>query len=360
MSKSHYDYNVYTPALISELKALVANVPRAEGVKRLAKRLDISDRNARRQYAKYVEGDPLIDLAIQSTKQSHALAKRAVTFAEILADPKTRITGGMPAAHVFPKAAPAGRPIRRLFLDLETSPNVALIWKTGYKLTVTPESIIKERAIIMAGYKWEGDKKATVLTWDKDQNDKGLLAALIPIINQADEIVMHNGDRFDFPWVRTRALFHGLPPIMDVRTIDTLKWARSKFYFNSNKLDYIAKYLGIGGKLKTEFGLWKEIVLNRCPKALVRMADYCANDVILLQSVWARLFDLIAPKTHVGVLGGGDKWTDPRTGSTDVSLSKTRVTAAGVTQYQMKVKGGGYYSISQTAYESYLEAKGRA
>lgn len=353
MPKSHYDYNVYTPTLISELRALVANVPRAEGVKKLMKRLDVSDRNGRRVYAKYIEVRPaLVDAAIRVAKKSTEGLERAVTFAETLFD----------IAATNQKAAPpAGRPIRRLFLDLETAPNVALIWKTGYKLTVTPESIVKERAIIMAAYKWQDDKRATVLTWDKDQDDKALLAALIPIIAQADEIVFHNGSRFDLPWVRTRALFHGLPPVPDVRECDTLRWARSKFYFNSNKLDYIAKYLGIGGKLKTEFGLWKEVVLNRCPKALARMSEYCANDVILLQSVWARLFDLIAPKTHVGVLGGSDKWVCPRTGSEDVSVSKTRVSAAGTVTYQMRNRAtGSYYSISSTAHAAYLEAKGRA
>lgn len=330
MPKSHYDYNVYTPALVNELRGLVKGLPRAEGVKKLMQRLDVSDRNGRRIYAKYIEGDitkeiRLIDQLLERTKRQNI--------------------------------ASSGRPIRRLFLDLETAPNVALIWKTGYKLTVTPESIVKERAIIMAAYKWETDKRATVLTWDKNQDDKALLAALIPVIAQADEIVFHNGSRFDLPWVRTRALFHGLPPVPDVREIDTLRWARSKFYFNSNKLDYIAKYLGIGGKLKTEFGLWKEVVLNRCPKALARMSEYCANDVLLLEKVWARLFDLIAPKTHVGVLAGSDKWTCPRTGSTDVSVSKTKVSAAGTRTYQMKSAEGGYYSISESAHQAYLEAK---
>ncbi len=336
MPKSHYDYNVYTPALISELRGLCANVPRAEGVKKLMERLDISERNARRQYVKYVE-----------SKGRNAAQDALREAAEIF--------GGLKPQ----KVAPAGRPIRRLYLDLETSPNIGMFWRAGFKLTITPESIIKERAIICAGYKWAHEDKARILVWDKNQDDKALLAALIPIINSADEIVMHNGDRFDFPWVRTRALYHGLPPIMDVRTIDTLKWARSKFYFNSNKLDYIAKYLGIGGKLKTEFGLWKDVVLNKDAAALKRMAEYCMNDVLLLEKVWARLFDLIAPKTHVGVLGGGDKWQCPRTGSTDVSVSKTRVSAAGTVSYQMKGPSG-YFSISATAYEAYREAKRRA
>jgi hypothetical protein len=337
MPKSHYDYNVYTPELVAELKELVAGVPRAEGVKRLMKRLDISDRNARRQYVRYVE-------AVLPNAAQDALRQAAKIFGG--AEPKSNIE--------------RGRPVRRLLLDIETSPNIGLFWRAGFKLNIGPENIIKERAIICAAYKWSDDAKVHVLTWDTEQDDKSLLAALIPVIAQADEIIYHNGDRFDMPWIRTRSLYHGLPPIPDVRGVDTLKWARSKFYFNSNKLDYIAKFMGIGGKIKTEFGLWKDVVLKKDATALKKMADYCRYDVVLLEKVWARLAALMPAKTHAGVLSGGDKWQCPRTGSTDVKLSKTLVTAAGTVKYQMQSKStGSYYSISQTAYDAYRAAKGR-
>ena len=65
----------------------------------------------------------------------------------------------------------------------------------------------------------------------------------------------------------------------------TLKLSRSKFKFNSNKLDYIAKYLGMGEKIKTEFGLWKDIVLNKDKDAMAKMVKYCQQDVRLLEKV---------------------------------------------------------------------------
>lgn len=325
--KSHYDYNVYTPELVAELRKLVANVPRAEGVKRLMKRLDISERNSRRQYAKYIESDASI---VTCAPQSHT----------------TNV--------------PVSRKIRRLFYDIETSPNVVLSWRIGYKINLDHSNVLKERSIICIGYKWEGDDKVAVIRWDEHQDDKAMLSAFIKIFEQADEVIGHNIDRFDLPWVRTRCLFHNLPPLPTPKSVDTLKICRSKFYFNSNRLDYVAKYLGIGGKLKTEFGLWKDIVLNKDAGALKRMTEYCGHDVILLEKVWKRLYDLVPPKTHVGVMIGNDKWTDPRTGSENVSVSKTKVSAAGTVTYQMRNREtGSYYSISATAYEAYCEAKGR-
>ena len=245
--------------------------------------------------------------------------------------------------------------MNRLYLDLETSPNVVLSWRVGWDIKIDCDNIIKERAIICAGYKWEGDKEASCIFWDKNQNDKVIIEKVVKLLEEADEVVMHNGDKFDLPWVMARAAFHGLvlPP---VKTIDTLQWARRKFNFNSNKLDYIAKYLGIGGKIKTEFGLWKEICLNYNHRALASMVDYCKRDVELLEKVYVRLAQFTAPKTHVGVLHGGEKWSSPLDGSTNVVFSKKKVTAAGTIQYQMQCKTTGkYYSINHAAHEAYKE-----
>ena len=38
--------------------------------------------------------------------------------------------------------------MKRLFVDIETSPNIGLFWRAGYKQTITPDSIIEERKVI--------------------------------------------------------------------------------------------------------------------------------------------------------------------------------------------------------------------
>ena len=93
---------------------------------------------------------------------------------------------------------------RRLYFDIEVSPNVGLFWQSGYKQNIDYQNIIKERAIICICYKWEDDKEVYEVHWDKKQDDKKLLIEFIKIANQADELVGHNGDRFDLPWVRTQ------------------------------------------------------------------------------------------------------------------------------------------------------------
>lgn len=218
---------------------------------------------------------------------------------------------------------------RRLFFDLEVSGNLGIFWTAGFKLNIGPENIIKERAIICACWKWEEEQETHSLTWDAKQCDKKLLIQFIKILNEATEIVGHNGDRFDLAWIRTRCLYHHLDMFPTYLTIDTLKIARSKFKFNSNKLDYIAKFLGLGEKIKTDFGMWKEIMLNKDKVAMDKMVKYCKMDVILLEKVYKELGKHIVPKTHYGVIFGEGRGTCPECGSEDIIKRGYQVSVSG-------------------------------
>lgn len=249
--------------------------------------------------------------------------------------------------------------LRRLFWDIETSPNVVLSWRTGYKINIDHDNILHERAIICIGYKWEGESKVHALTWDDDQSDREMLATFLEVAAEADELVAHNGDRFDLPWVKARCAHHGLPTFPTYKTVDTLQWAKRRFLFNSNRLDYLGAFLGLGRKHSTEFGLWKAIVLQRDAKALRRMVAYCKRDVQLLEDVYAKLAPHVPHKTHAGVLAGRDKWTCPHCATTDVFVARgVRVSAAGAKSYQMKCrKCHRSYTASETAHTAYREAK---
>lgn len=232
---------------------------------------------------------------------------------------------------------------KRLYFDLETSPNIGFFWSAGYKLNIGYENIIKERAIICVCYKWEGEKQVYSLTWNKNQSDKKLLEEFIKVANQADELVGHNGDAFDLPWVRTRCLFHKIDLFPNYTTIDTLKLARNKFRFNSNRLNYIAQYLGIGKKIKTEFDLWKDIVLNKSKTALDKMVVYCKQDVKLLEEVHQKLKNHERAKTHYGVVAGKGKGTCPECSSSKINISKHKILASGTKKVQYQCQDCGKY-----------------
>lgn len=245
--------------------------------------------------------------------------------------------------------------VKRLFWDIETSPNVMYSWRAGYKLDLGPHLIIKERKVITIAWKWEGESKVHALTWDENQDDRKMLIEFAKVAHEADELIAHYGDGFDMPWFRTRCLIHGLTPLPAYKTIDTKAWASKYFYFNSNKLDYLGSVLGHGHKLHTEWDLW-EGVMNKVPGKLEYMVKYNKQDVVLLEKVWNNLRFCVAPKTHSGVMDGLAAWTCPHCASTRVTKDKTRITATGRRQHQMKCTPcGSYYTINETTFEAYLK-----
>ena len=75
---------------------------------------------------------------------------------------------------------------KRLFYDIETSPNIGLFWSASWKANIPHDNIIKERAVICVCYKWEGQKTVHAIKWDENQCDKSLLEELMVVIEQAD------------------------------------------------------------------------------------------------------------------------------------------------------------------------------
>ena len=250
--------------------------------------------------------------------------------------------------------------LKRLFWDVETSPNIVFSWRCGGKIYLNHQNIIQERAIICICFKWEGQKRVHALTWDNG-NDKKMLKEFGKVMAEADEMVAHNGDWFDMRWFNGRRLIHGMKPLPKARTVDTLKIARKHFYLNSNRLDYLGKILLNEGKIETDLGLWKAITLNNSDNAMKKMVRYCKKDVELLERIWNRLRDYEAPKTHAGVLSTSntrDRWTCPHCASDHVKKNKTRATARGSVQHQMQcLECGRYYQIADRVFTYYLEAK---
>jgi hypothetical protein len=177
--------------------------------------------------------------------------------------------------------------------DVETAPMLAYIWqaKTEY---VQPQAITHETFMLTWAGKWHGQSKVhgDALTPDEAlaQDDTRIVGSLADRLREADVVVAHNGDRFDLPIVRSRLMLQGLDPLGPVRSIDTLTLARKSFRLASNKLDHLARVLGIPGKIGTSFSLWQ-----RCyhgdPKALASMLRYNRQDAVVLEAV----YDALAP-----------------------------------------------------------------
>lgn len=196
-----------------------------------------------------------------------------------------------------------------LLIDLETSPNIGAffeLYKEGNILWTD-----QYWYILCFAYKWLGEKETHCValpdfkTWKKDKtSDEELVKKLWELFNQAEIIIAQNGNAFDFKKANARFIKWHLDPPSFYQKIDTLLIARKYFRFDSNKLDDLGDYLGIGRKIRTEKGLWKDC-MNGDKKAWAMMEEYNKRDVILLEKVYYKLRAWDTSSPNMNLLIGG-------------------------------------------------------
>jgi DNA polymerase elongation subunit (family B) len=226
-----------------------------------------------------------------------------------------------------------------LFLDIETAPNLVANWGCGYKLTVGPDSIVQERYIISAQWSWNNDKTVHgILGNIKKADDRNVIKKLTRELSKADAIVGHNIKKFDARWIEGRAMINGLPPTGAalMPTFDTMSLAKKVFYLNSYKLDYIAKKLGIGQKVKTEYNDWMKVLVNKDLNRAKFLLEYGKHDVSLNRKVFEKLLPYVRLPMLLGTLISGKKHVCS-CGSTNLSSKGTRIARRSGIVYQRRV-----------------------
>ena len=212
--------------------------------------------------------------------------------------------------------------MRTLFWDIESSLQPVAVFQLAHNDWIRPEALLGERYIISAAWKWGGEKKVHAVSvlddpkrYAKDpHNDKHVVKALREVMLEADVVVHHKGDSFDRPYLNTRMLAHGLSILPPIASIDTFKVAKANFFLNSNSLNYLGKFLGVGAKIHTEYELWLRI-LNGEKAAIREMVAYNKQDVILLEKVFHKLRPYVANHFNQELLGGDGC---PRCGSHNI------------------------------------------
>lgn len=183
-----------------------------------------------------------------------------------------------------------------LVYDIESSLQTVAVFGLAGNDWIQPENIITERHIISISWKFLGEKQVHSVSllddpelFAKDpHDDKYVCEVFHKVASEASALVTHNGDKFDNRYINTRFLKHGLPPLPPIPSIDTNKIAKKHFLFNSNSLNYLGKFLGLGQKKSTPRGLWLRVLAGDS-KAVQTMVDYNKRDVSLLEGVFLKL-----------------------------------------------------------------------
>jgi hypothetical protein len=198
--------------------------------------------------------------------------------------------------------------LKVLLFDIETTPNIGYTWGK-YETNVI--EFIKERYMLCFAAKWLDGKKTEIYSlpdfksYKKDKtDDKELVKKLWELMDEADVVVAHNGDKFDIKVMNARFAVNNLSPPSPYKTVDTLKVARRKFAFNSNKLNDLGKVLGVGNKVPTGgFALWTGCMEGKIA-AWKKMKQYNKVDVTLLEKIYKKLRPWMPQHPNVGINKG--------------------------------------------------------
>ena len=198
---------------------------------------------------------------------------------------------------------------RILFVDIETAPHETWIFNQWAKF-IPHDAVTSDWYILSYAWSWGRDGEVSVdhlgnySDWDEGEFDKDepLLMGLWQLMDEADIVVAHNGNRFDIPKINTRFLAHKMPPPSPYQSVDTLAVFKKKFKMRSNALLQIAKDLGLTLKLESG-GMPRWIAaVKGSSEAMQQIADYNIGDIDTLREAYYRILAWIPSHPNFGVI----------------------------------------------------------
>jgi hypothetical protein len=194
---------------------------------------------------------------------------------------------------------------RILIFDVERIEGHAHIrfWDRGqFKNNWFPsEFITAPPRIICWGARWYGTKKIlTGAEWREGGHER-MIRGLWQLVERADVVVTHNGDKADIPWLRESLPQYGIPFPKPPKSVDTFKVMRTGFSaWHSKSLVETAKFLGVP---LDKQGKWSRDLADRAVagdrEAQQELLEYQRGDVVLSGAVYDALRGYIPNHPHI-------------------------------------------------------------
>ncbi len=193
--------------------------------------------------------------------------------------------------------------VKILVLDIETAPHLAYVWRT-FKQNVGVNQMERPGVILSWSAKFVGSEHifadANVAHSDDPLDDRGTVATLSRMLDNADIIVTYNGKKFDIPYFNARCLALDLPQPSPYKHIDLYQVVRANFAFPHKSVAGVAKALGLGEKVATGgFELWLDCMAGNI-EAWTKMVEYNKQDVALTEEIYRKLRPWIKNHPNIG------------------------------------------------------------
>ena len=241
--------------------------------------------------------------------------------------------------------------MKTLILDIETAPSIAYVWDF-WQQNIQHDSVIDYQGYIMCfAYSWLGDNHIHCLE-NRTDNDKNLVSEILGLLDEADFVVAHNGKKFDIPFIKARAVIHGLNPPSPFKVIDTLQIAKKEMNFKRNSLEFLAQTLGVGEKLKHNnfpgIKLWDECIKGN-DEAWKEMTKYNMQDVSILEKVYIKLRSWYSNHPNITISDNKPYMCCPKCGSSQLHRRGFYYTNKGQYQRYKCLDCGGWSAETYTA-----------
>lgn len=238
-----------------------------------------------------------------------------------------------------------------LYVDLETSPNIADVWGL-WQQNVGLVQLRESTRIMGFGYKWR-DGKSVRWVGEYDaatgefSNRQAMLEQAHRLYDRADVVVTYNGDRFDHLHFNREWVEAGMTPPSPVVSLDLFKVVKKQFRFPSNKLAYVADRLLGDTKIKhSGHQMWRDcldpdVEPERRRRAWAAMAKYCRQDVALMEPLHTKLLPWLPSKVNAALIAGGEVFACQKCGGEDLEKRGLAYTATrAYQQYRCRGCGG--------------------
>ena len=188
-----------------------------------------------------------------------------------------------------------------LFFDIETTPMISYTWGRWHQ-NVSLEQTVQESYMLCWSASWMHSTEVFGDCLTPEESVKGdnnrIIESLWRCVDEADILVAYNGVDFDVKKINGMFFTHGLNPPSPYKVVDPCRVARAKFRFSSNRMDALAKYLGIPMKMGTDFSLWKRC-MQGSKEALDYMFEYNKKDVDILKQIYIKMLPYINSHPNV-------------------------------------------------------------
>jgi len=220
---------------------------------------------------------------------------------------------------------------RVLFIDIETAPIVAYVWSNWQTNVIATK---EDWYVLSVQHKYQHESAVHFERKTKAKgNDKSVVKHAWNLLDDADVVVAHNGDRFDLPKLNARFLYYGFGLPSPFIPIDTKKEFKRHTGLASYSLKEIARYYELETKLSNSgFDLWLGCMANE-EWAWIEMEEYGNQDIVVLEAVFDKIQPAMNFPGRAGNRFNAQQWygayTCTNCGSKDTKVRKEYRTKAG-------------------------------